>query len=141
MRLSEVHSLAGDGRGRDLSGHRKNGTKQCALTYWRWQREGVIRTWKECHRARRTHSLVTVEGGTCQDMERRRLREEHSLPGDGRGKDLSRHGKNATEQGTLTSWRWQRDRLVWIQKECNQARHTHFLETGGGGTCQDMEGM
>ena len=29
------HSLSGDGRGRDKSGHRKRVTKQGALTNWR----------------------------------------------------------------------------------------------------------
>ena len=45
--LSEVHSQSGDRRGRDLSGHGKKLTKPGALTIWRPQREGLVRTQKE----------------------------------------------------------------------------------------------
>jgi len=41
---SKEHIHTGDGRGRDKSGHRKKATKQGALTNWRWQREGQVRT-------------------------------------------------------------------------------------------------
>jgi len=52
---------------------------------------------------------------------------------------FSGHGKKLTEQVTLTSWRQQREGLVRTQKETNQARCTHFLETAEGGAYQDME--
>ena len=44
---SEGHSLSRDGRGRDKSGNGKKATEWGALTSWRWQREGQVRTWKE----------------------------------------------------------------------------------------------
>ena len=39
--LTEAHSLPGDSRGRDLSGHGKKPTDRGILTNWRWQREGL----------------------------------------------------------------------------------------------------
>ena len=118
---AKAHSHTGDGRGRDLSGHGKKLTGQGTLTFWRQQREGLVRTqkepnrprcthvlgletaeglvrtWKETDRQKHTHILETAEGGTCQDMERNRLTEAHSLPGDSRGRDLSGHGKKPTD--------------------------------------------
>jgi len=58
------HSHPGDHRGRDKSGHRKKVTKQGALTNWRPQKEGQVRTWKESNQARGTYTLETTEGGT-----------------------------------------------------------------------------
>jgi len=52
---------------------------------------------------------------------------------------MSGHRKKPTNQGALTSWRPQRGEHVRIQKETNQPRDTHFLETTEGGTCQDTE--
>ena len=75
------YSLPGDGRGRDLSGHRKKLTNQGALTLWRQQREGLVRTWKETDQLRRTHTLETAEGG------------------------LVGTRKKMTNRGTLTNWR------------------------------------
>src|SRR5947208_2050197 len=86
---SEAYSRPGDSRGRDLSGHRKKPTERGTLTYWRRQREGLVRTHKETDRARLTHVLEVAEGRTCQDTERNRPSKSHSPPGDGRGKDLS----------------------------------------------------
>jgi len=40
-------SPTGDHRGSDMSGHGKKVTKQGALTSWRPQREGQVRTQKE----------------------------------------------------------------------------------------------
>jgi len=45
--LNKVHPHSEDHRARDLSGHRKKATEQGALTSWRPQREGLVRTWKE----------------------------------------------------------------------------------------------
>ena len=67
-------------------------TKQRALTNWRQQREGQVRTQKE----------TTEEG--------------HSQTGDGRGRDKSGHRKKVTEQGVLANWRQQREGQVRIQK-------------------------
>jgi len=64
----------------------------------------------------------------------------HSHTGDRSGRDLSGHGRKLTEQGALTNWGPQRERLVITQKESDPARHTHSLETAEGETCQDMEG-
>ena len=136
-RPSEGHSRPEDGRG-DLSGPGKKSTER-ALTLWRQQRERLVRTRKEIDRARGTHSLETAEGGTCQDTERNRLSKGHSQTGDGRRRDLSRHGKNPTEQEALTNWRRQREGLVGTQEETNRTRGTHSLETTEGGTCQDIE--
>ena len=111
-RLTEVHSLPGDGRGRCLSGYGKRSTDPGALTSWGRQREVLVRTRNEIDRLRCTHQLEIAEGrtcqdternqpnevhtptgdsregGTCQDMERNRLTEAHLLAGDGRGRDL-----------------------------------------------------
>ena len=102
-RPSKAHSRSRDGRGRDLSRYGKKKTKQGALTLWRQQREGLVRTGKEKDRARGTHILEMVEGWTCQDMEGNRLTEAHSPPGNGRGRDLSGYGKKLTGRGTLTN--------------------------------------
>ena len=101
----EGHSLSRDGIRRDLSGRGKKPTERSALTSWRQHREGLVRTWKETDRPRRTHCLETAGGGTCQEMERNQLGEADSLPGDGRGKDLSGDGKKPTDRGALTLWR------------------------------------
>ena len=96
-----------------------------ALTNWRQQREGLVRTWKETDQLRRTHNLETAEGwlvgtwketdqprythqletgggGTCQDMERNQLTKAHMLKM-AEGGTWSGHGKKLTEQGALTS--------------------------------------
>jgi len=44
------------------------------------------------------------------------------------------HRKKLTNQGALTDWRSQRERHVRTQKETNQPRGTHFLETTERGT-------
>ena len=142
-RLTEAHSQTGDGRGRDLSGHGKKTTYRGALTSWRRQREGLVRTQKETDRPRCTHIpiLETTEGGTCQDTERNRPTEAHSLSGDGRERDLSGHGKKQTDRGALTNCRRQREGLVRTRKETDRPRRTHILilETAEEGTCQDTE--
>ena len=115
-RPSDAHSPTGDGRRKDLSGHGKKGPKRRALTYWRCQREGLVRACKATDRATRTHSLETAEGRTCQNTERNRPRDAHSHPGDGRGTDLSGHGKERVRETP-----------------------TRILETAEGGTYQDSE--
>ena len=161
-RPTESHPHPGDGRGRDLSGHRKKSLERGALTSWRRQREGLVKTQKDTDRAMRTHQLEMAEGGTCQDSQKDQSSDAHSLPGDGRGRDLSGHRKIptergtltfcrwqrrdlsghrkiSTERGTLTSWRQQREGLVRTQKDTDRPRHTHFLEMVEGGTCQGAE--
>jgi len=63
----------------------------------------------ERKRPRGTYFLEMAERGTCQDMERKGPSTGHSLPGDGRGRDKSGHGRKVTKQGALTNWRWQRE--------------------------------
>ena len=50
-------------------------------------------TQKETDRTRHTHFLKAAEGGTCQDAKKTRPSGAHSRSGDGRGRDLSGHGK------------------------------------------------
>ena len=95
---------------------RKETNERRALTCWRRRTEGLVRTWIETDRPRHTHQLETADGGTCQDTERNWPTEAHSLPGDGRGRELSGHGRKT-----------------------DRPRRTHFLETEDGGSCQDME--
>ena len=99
-RPSKAHSRSRDGRGRDLSGYGKKKTKQGALTLWRQQREGLVRTGKEKDRARGTHILEISERGTCQYTERNQPSEVHSQTGDSRGRGFSGDGKKPTERGT-----------------------------------------
>ena len=113
---SEGHSPSGDGRGRDLSRHGKKKTKRGALTFWRGQKEGLVRTRKEADRARGTHILETAEGGTGQNTERNQPSEAHSHTEDRRGRDFVR-----------------------TQKEANRERRAHWLETAKGGICQGTE--
>ena len=150
-RPTDAHSHPGDGTGRDLSGHGKRPADRRALTNCRWDREGLVRTWKETDRLTRTHFLETASGGICQDMERNQPSDAHSLSGDGIGRDLSGHRKNPTEQGALTSWRgirrdlsghgknpterrvlttwrWHRERAVRTRKESDPTGGTHVLE-------------
>ena len=138
-RPTEAHSLSGDGRGRDLSGDGKKPAEQGALTSWRRQGEGLVRTRKETNRAKHTHFLERVERGTCQEMKKKPTIEVHSLPEDSIGRNLSRHGYKPTDRGTLTIWRRQGEGLVRRWKETGRPRRTHILETAGGGTCRDME--
>ena len=160
-RLMEAHSRPGDGRGRDLSEYGKKPTERGVLTLWRRQREGLVRTWKkptdrgvltswrrqreglvktrkETDRELCTHELQTTEGGTCQDTERNRPTEAHSQTGDGKGRDLSGHGKKLTDRGALTNWRRQK-RLVRTRKETGRETPTHLLETADGGICQNKK--
>ena len=138
-RPTKAHSPTGDSKGRDLSGHGKKSTDRGALTCWSRQREVLVRTREKTDLLRCTHSLDTAEGGTCQDTEINEPTKVHSHSGDGRGRNLSRHGNRPTERGPLTSWRRQREGLVKTQKQTDRPRPTHTLEMAGGGTCQDTE--
>ena len=81
IRPSEGHLPPGDDIGRDRSGYGKNPTEREALTNWRPNRGGQVKTWKESDRVRGTHTLETASGGTSQE---------------------SGHEKNPTERGALT---------------------------------------
>ena len=122
-----------------MSRHRNKPTDRGALTSWRGERERVFKTRKGTDRLRRTHILETASGGTCQYTKRNQPIEVHSLPGDGRERHLSGHGKKPTDRGALTVWRGHGEGLVGTQKETDRPRCTHNLETAWGGTCQDTE--
>jgi len=64
--VSKGHSLPGEHRQTDKLGHRRNPSEQGALTNWRAQTDGQVRTWKESKQARGTHFLESA--GTSQDM-------------------------------------------------------------------------
>ena len=139
IRPTEAHSLSGDGRQSDLSGHRNNPTNRGPLTTWKRQTEGHVRPPKQSDRPRHTHILETEDRGTCQDTEKIRPTEAHSLPGDGRQRDMSGHRHNPTDRGTLTSWSRQTEQLVRTPKQSDRPRPTHILETADRETCQDTE--
>ena len=139
IRPTEAHSLSGDGRQSDLSGHRNNPTGRGPLTFWRRQTEQLVRTPKQSDRPRPTHQLEMADRATCQDTETIRPTEAHSLPGDGRQSDLSGHRNNPTDRGPLTDWRRQTERLVRTPKQSDRPRPTHILETADRATCQDTE--
>ena len=90
-----------------MSGHRKNPADRGPLTSWRRQTEGLVRTRKVSDRPRPTHQLKIADRGSCQDTERIRPTEAHSLTVDGRQRDLSGHRKDPTDRCLLTSWRRQ----------------------------------
>src|SRR5205807_1458902 len=94
---------------------------------------------KEADQTMGTCQLEMAEGGTCRDTERSRLSKRNSLPRNGKGRDLSGHGKKLTKREALTSWRWQREGLVRTRKENNEGRGTHKLEMAEGWTCHDTE--
>ena len=159
-RPTEAHSLSGDGRGtcqdtkesdRPRHTHKlgtpDGGTCQDTEQTDKLRHTHVLEIIKggtcqdtgETNRAGRTHILKRAEGGTCQDTERNRSTEAHSLPGDGRRRDLLGHGNKPTDQGTLTLWRRWRGGLVRIRKQTDQPRHTHSLETADRGACQNRK--
>jgi len=90
--------------------------KPGALTVWRPQRKGQVRTEKETSHARGTHLLETMDKGTSQDTERKQLSHGYSQTGQAEG---------GTSQDTETS---------------NQASGTYQLETTKRGTSQNTEG-
>src|SRR6267142_1410159 len=69
IRASEGHSHSGERRRTDKSGHGRNLSKQGALTSWRAQMDGQVRTRKESEQARGTHKLESADRRTSQDTE------------------------------------------------------------------------
>ena len=61
MRASKRHSLSGEPRRGDKSGHGNNASQQGALTVWRAQTETQVRTQKEFEPTRGTHHLESTE--------------------------------------------------------------------------------
>jgi len=72
-------------------------------------------------------------------MERNQLSKGHSQTGDHIRRDRSGHRKKLSKQGALTNWRPHWEGQVRTQKETDQARGAHQLETASGGTSQDRE--
>ena len=63
--------------------------------------------------------------------------EEHSLSGDGRGKDLSRKD---TDRGRCTHFlKMAEGETCQDTEKPDQARRTHFLEKAERGTCQGTQ--
>ena len=85
-----------DGGERALSGHGEKPKNRDALTNWTQKREARVRTRKERDQTKHAHFLETSEARTCQDTERHRPSETHSLPGDRRGRDLLEHVNKQT---------------------------------------------
>ena len=86
-RPTEAHSRSGDGRGRDLSGHVGKPTDRGALTNWRQQREGLVRTRKETDRGaltnwrRQREGLVRTRKESCQVRGAHALKSAERRPG------------------------------------------------------------
>ena len=96
----DTHCLEAVGRGtcQDTERNRPIGGTHVLET----AEEGTCQDIERNQPSEGTYALETAEGETCQDTERNRSSEEHSQTGDGRGRDLSEHGKISTERGTLT---------------------------------------
>ena len=102
-RLGEKRSHSGDGRGRDVSGHGWKVTEREALTNWNGR--GTCQDTEGKQPSKGTHKLEMEEEETCQDTGGKRPRKRHSLPGDGRGRNLLGDGKEVIEREVLTPWR------------------------------------
>jgi hypothetical protein len=83
----EGYSRAGEHREMDYSGHGRQAREREALTPWRAQGDGLVRTWRESGRTTGTHSLESAEGWANQDVERKRARDRHSHTAERRGMD------------------------------------------------------
>jgi hypothetical protein len=66
-----------------------NPSERRALTAWRAEAEGQVRTRNESDRATGTHGLEGADRGTSQDKERIRASHGHSLSGGYRPRDKS----------------------------------------------------
>jgi hypothetical protein len=121
-RLSEGHSRSRDGRERDLSGHREKSTERVTRTFWRWQREGLVRTRKKPNQVRGTHNLETAEGGTYKDTERNRLSEGHSPSGDGRERTGQDTDRNIPSEAYSRSGEHKEKVRSGARKECARQR-------------------
>src|SRR5260221_1204128 len=116
-KLEKHTHILGRAKG-ELSGHRKMGisrdTRFRERSEVRWLRPG-------------------------QGTERKKTSKGHSLSRESRGWNWSEHGKQTSQQGTLTSWRGQRLGLVRIWKANKPARDTHLLERAEVGIGEKME--
>ena len=105
-RASERHSLSGECRLIDNSGQEKSLRVQCALTNWRVQIHGQLKTWKETCKAMGTYKLKSENPWTTQDTEEKEtgcIRGTYFLKSaDQWTSQDSEHGKGPSEQGELT---------------------------------------
>ena len=138
-RATEGHSRPGECRSMDKSGHRKEQSDRGALTSWRVQIDGQVRTQKGTERPRGTHILESADRWTSQDTERNRATEGHSQTGECRLMDKSGHGKEQSDRGALTTWRVQIDGQVRTRKGTEGPGGTHQLESADRWTSQDTE--
>src|SRR6267142_732952 len=66
IQANEGHSLPGEHRWMDKSGHGNDPSKQGVHTNWRAWVDGQVRTWKGSEQARGTHFLESMGGWTSQ---------------------------------------------------------------------------
>jgi hypothetical protein len=116
-----------------------NPSERGALTSWRAETEGQVRTRKDFEQAKGTHVLESADRGTSEDTERIQASEGHSRTGERRPRHKSGHGMNPSERGAPTDWRAQTKGQVRTRDESERARGTHFLESADRETNQDME--
>ena len=135
----EGNSQTGDHRGGDLSGHQKEATWRGALTNWRPQRVGLVRTQKGSDQVGTAHFLAIREGlvGTRKESNQVTQRGTHFLEMGEGGTCQDMEKKQPSRAPTI--WRQEREGLVRAWKESNRVRGTYQLETTEGQTCQDME--
>jgi len=130
-----------------------------ALTSWRVQMDGQVRTRKQSDQARGTDQLESADRRTSQDTETIQLSDGHSLPGERRwtSQDMEtiqpsegthrlesadrqvRTWKQSNRARALTDWRARTDGQVRTRKQSDRAKGTHFLESTDGQTSQDMK--
>jgi hypothetical protein len=94
---------------------------------------------KEIKRARRTYALDRAEGRASQNDDRKRTSEAHSHSGNSKREGQIRTAKERGRGRALTSWKAQREELVRIARNREQARSTHILESASAGISQDGE--
>jgi hypothetical protein len=114
-KASEGHSHAAGQRGIGWSGHGKEACERRALTSWRTQSDGRVRTWKGGKRARGTHFLESVENGLVRTWKG------------------SERAKGTHELESADGWT-SRD-----MERKRASKGTHILQSIEGWTSQDME--
>ena len=96
---------------------------------------GTCQNTERSDRTRGTHSLETVGGGICQDMGRKPPSERHPRTKNGRGSYLSEHGIKTFKREHSLPGNGRRKNMSG-QKESDQSGDTHCLETAERGACQ-----
>jgi hypothetical protein len=121
-----------------------------------------MRKWEESKWATDTHKLERAQGGSNQEMERKRESNRHSLPGgaqggpsqemertqgsdvhsrpgEGTGRVKSGNEKNANKRQVLTSWRGYREGQAGKWKENEWGTGTYELEKKQGRSSEEMQ--